>query len=389
MAKGSIIKRGNTYAVKVGYRGMDGQWRQVWRTAKTPRQAETLRNKLLAEHDNGTLTQTKGNLGDYLNRWLNEYAGANLSPSTLKGYEYIIKHHIVPTMGGLPLKNVHPEHLQQYYAGRMKAGLSSTSVRHHHTLLHRAFKQACQWGVMSRNPADMVSPPPNQRLEMHTLTDMQVNEVLAKATTDTYHCLFYLDFQTGLRRGELLALRWSDIDLDFAEMSVTRTAVQCLGGKVMFKAPKTKRSRRTVALSPQTCIVMRQYLEKQKATLARLRIKFDNDRLVFSQLNGDPLKGNTVWRAWHIMLKRMGITGIRFHDIRHTMATAMLRAGVHPKIVQERLGHASIATTLDLYSHVSPGLQQAAAAKLDNIFTDEGNSDSTLKSELSVSQLKR
>ena len=89
------------------------------------------------------------------------------------------------------------------------------------------------------------------------------------------------------------------------------------------------------------------------------------------------------------MLKRMGITGIRFHDIRHTMATAMLRAGVHPKIVQERLGHASIATTLDLYSHVSPGLQQAAAAKLDNIFTDEGNSDSTLKSELSVSQLKR
>ena len=389
MAKGSIIKRGNSYAVKVGYRGMDGKWRQVWRTAKSPRQAETLRNKLLSEHDNGTLTQTKGNLGDYLNRWLNEYAGASLSPSTLKGYESIVKHHIIPSMGGLPLKNLRPEHLQQYYAGKMKAGLSSTTVRHHHTLLHRAFKQACQWGVMSRNPADMVSPPANRRLEMHTLTEVQVNEVLAKATTDTYHCLFYLDMQTGLRRGELLALRWTDIDLDFAEMSVTRSAVQCPGGKVIYKAPKTKKSRRTVALSPQTCIVLRQYLANQTAIRARLdkNAKWPKDALIFAQLNGDPLKGNTVWKAWNTMLKRMGITGIRFHDIRHTMATAMLRAGVHPKIVQERLGHSSIATTLDLYSHVSPGLQQAAAAKLDNIFINEGNGDLSLKSELSVSQL--
>jgi len=387
MAKGSIIKRGNAYAVKVGYRGMDGKWRQVWRSAKTPRQAELLRNKLLAEHDAGTLTQTKGNLGDYLNRWLNEYATTNLSPSTFKGYEYIVRYHLVPTIGGLPLKNLRPEHLQSYYTGKIKAGLSSTSVRHHHTLLHRAFKQACQWGIMSRNPADMVKAPSNRRLEMHTLTESQVNEVLGKATTDTYHCLFYLALQTGLRRGELLGLRWTDIDLTLAEMSVSRSAVQCPGGKVIFKTPKTTRSRRTVALSPQTCIVLRQYLDNQMTIRARLRITFAKDALIFSQLDGNPLKGNTVWNAWHIMLKRMGITDIRFHDIRHTMATAMLRAGVHPKIVQERLGHASIATTLDLYSHVSPGLQQAAAAKLDSIFMNDNSNGYSVKSPFAINQL--
>ena len=234
-------------------------------------------------------------------------------------------------------------------------------------------------GAGQRNPADLVSPPQNKRLEMHTLTESQVNEVMGKAPTDTYHCLFYLAMQTGLRRGELLGLRWTDINLDFAELSVARSAVQCPGGKVVFKAPKTVRSRRTVALSPQTCIVLRQYLDNQMAIRARLDIKkWPKDALVFSQLNGDPLKGNTVWKAWNTMLKRMGITGIRFHDIRHTMATLMLQAGVHPKIVQERLGHASIATTLDLYSHVSPGLQQAAAKKLDAIFQN-GVNDSGLK----------
>ena len=208
---------------------------------------------------------------------------------------------------------------------------------------------------------------------MHTLTDEQIADVLREATTDTYHCLFYVALQTGLRRGELLGLRWTDINLDFAELSVMRSAVQCPGGEVTFKTPKTKRSSRTVALSPQTCIVLRRYLENQIAIRARLQTRLAKDALVFSQLNGSPLRGNTIWKAWHTMLQRMGITGIRFHDIRHTMATLMLQAGIHPKIVQERLGHASIATTLDLYSHVSPGLQQAAAGKMDDLISSNVN----------------
>lgn len=379
MAKGSIIQRTRinekgervkgSLAVKVGYRGADGKWHQVWRSAKTVREAERIRTKLLAEHDAGTLTQSKGNLAEYLSRWLLEYAVASLSPTTAKGYQYIVQTHIVPLIGGLPLKNLRPEHLQRYYAAKVASGLSTTSVRHHHTLLHRALKHACQWGLMSRNPADLVSAPCNRRTEMHTLNQNQVSAMLKSAANTPYYCLFYVALQTGLRRGELLGLRWSDINLDCAELSVTRSTVQMLDGEIAFKAVKTARSRRTVALSPQTCMVLRQHLDKQMEVRARLRWSFPNDLLVFCQLDGSPLKGNSVWQAWHRMLTRIGITNIRFHDLRHTMATAMLLAGVHPKIVQERLGHASIATTLDIYSHVSPGLQQAAATKLDSIFS--------------------
>ena len=385
-----IVDRGNgTFRVMVSVTE-NGKRKFVTRTAHSQQEAIKLHTKLMSQKYDGTLTQQpKGNLGDYLTRWLKEYATANLSQSTFRGYEYIINHHIIPTIGGLPLKKLRPENLQQYYADKMKSGLSSTSVRHHHTLLHRALKQACRWGLLSRNPADadMVTPPQNRRLEMHTLTENQVSDVLQKATTDTYHCLFYLALQTGLRRGELLGLRWIDINLDFAELSVSRSAVQCPGGEIIFKTPKTTRSRRTVALSPQTCITLRQYLKNQTAIQARGNITFSKDALVFCQVNGKPLKGNTVWRAWHVMLKRMGITGIRFHDMRHTMATLMLQAGIHPKIVQERLGHASISTTLDLYSHVSPGLQQAAAAKLDNIFTKE-NVTKLLPSALKIDKIE-
>ena len=379
MARGSITQRGDSFRVRVSLTE-NGQRKQVTVTAHSPQEAEKLRTKLMNQKYEGILAQSpKGNLGDYLKRWLNEYASTNLSPTTYTGYEYIIRYHITPAIGGVALKNLKPEILQNYYASKVKSGLSSTSVRHHHTLLHKALKQACRWGLISRNPADadMVTAPRNARPEMHTLTNEQIADVLRKATTDTYHCLFYLALQTGLRRGELLGLRWTDINLDFAELSVMRSAVQCPGGEIIFKTPKTKRSSRPVALSPQTCIVLRRYLDNRMAVRSRLdkNAKWPKDALVFSQLNGDPLKGNTVWKAWNTMLKRMGITGVRFHDIRHTMATLMLSAGIHPKIVQERLGHASISTTLDLYSHVAPGLQQAAAGRMDDLISANVNRD--------------
>jgi integrase len=370
MAKGNgIIQRGDSYRVFVSYKDTDGHRRHATGTAHSITEAKKLKTQLQTRADTRTLTQPKGNLAEYLNRWCKDYAN-NLSPTTLTGYQSIIRYHITPAIGSLPLRNLSPEHLQRYYTDKIKTGLSTTTVRHHHTMLHRALKQAVQWGLLSRNPADMVTPPRNRRNEMHTLNESQVTTILNKAP-DTYHCLFYLALQTGLRRGELLAIRWSDVNLDMAEMSISRSAFQMPGGKVEFKTVKTARSRRMIALSPQTCVALRHYLDNQMEIRARLGIPFKNDALVFSHLDGSPLKGNSVWAAWHKMLITMGITGIRFHDIRHTMATAMLQAGVHPKIVQERLGHASISTTLDIYSHVSPGLQQAAATKLDSIFSTE------------------
>jgi integrase len=310
--------------------------------------------------------QPKGNVEQYLNRWLTEYVEPNLSPNTVKGYNNIVTVHLIPGLGKIALKNIKAEHLQTYYADKLKT-LNSTTVRHHHTLLHRAFKQAVLLDLMARNPADAVTPPRYHKAEMHILNESQVETVLSSTNPD-YYALFYLALFSGLRRGELLALRWSDADLLMAEMSVSRSVVSLEGGGYVFKDTKTAKSRRTVALSPSTCQVLREHLDKQMAIKKRLEIKFHNDDLIFSHDNKNPFNGNAVSMIWRNLVRRLGFKGVRFHDCRHTMATAMLSAGVHPKIVQERLGHSSIAITLDTYSHVAPGLQHAAANKMDDVY---------------------
>ena len=367
MVRGSIEARSNgSLRVHVSITE-NGIRKQITRTAHSPQEAERIRTKLMHQKYEGTLSeQPKGTLDQFLDRWLSDYVESNLSPSTYQGYQYIIRSHITPAIGSMALKNLHPEHLQRYYADKLKAGLSSTSVRHHHTLLHKAFKQAVQWGLMQRNPADAVSAPRLRKAEMHTLSESDVDSVL-RSSYPEYYPLFYLALFTGLRRGELLALRWSDVNLPMAEISVSRSVVPLKGGKYLIKESKTPKSRRTVALSPSTCQVLLEHMEKQMANYSRLDIKFKNNTLVFCHLDNSPLKGNTVWCAWHKLMKRLGINDIRFHDTRHTMATMMLAAGVHPKIVQERLGHSSIAITLDTYSHVAPGLQHTAANKMDDI----------------------
>lgn len=368
MARGSITKRGDSYRVRVSYES-NGKRRQICGTAESIGKAEKLRTKLLSQVDNGSVAEPRGTLGDYLNRWLGEYVQSNLSPTTFTGYEYVIKTHIIPVIGSIQLKNLKPETLQKYYADKLQSGLSATSVRHHHSLLHRALKQATQWNLLMRNPADSVSAPRCRKTDMHILSQSQIDSVLQASGAN--HPIFALALHSGMRRSELLALRWSDIDLTMAEISVCRSLIPLPGGKHTYKETKTAKGRRTVALSPNTCQVLRQHLDAEMALCGRMGIKFSNDRLVFCQYTGEPLKGNSVWKAWHTLVARLGISGVRFHDCRHTMASAMLRAGVHPKIVQERLGHSSIAITLDIYSHVAPGLQHAAANKLDELFANQ------------------
>ncbi|MCL0079931.1 site-specific integrase [Dehalococcoidia bacterium] len=170
-----------------------------------------------------------------------------------------------------------------------------------------------------------------------------------------------------MRRSELLALRWCDVDLLLCQLYVTRTLHHLRNGEIVFRSPKTSKGRRLVALSPSTVLVLREHKEMQAATRTMMGIAVQDDDLVFSDLNGKPLLPNTVTHAWIKLVKRAGLEGIRLHDARHSHASLMLKAGTHPKIVQERLGHASIQITLDTYSHVAPGLQQAAANRFDDL----------------------
>lgn len=207
--------------------------------------------------------------------------------------------------------------------------------------------------------------PRARHTEMQTWEREDVNTFLEAARETQYYALFHGALYTGMRRSELLALRWSDIDLFGCELSVTRTLHQVRDGSIVFGEPKSARSKRLIKLTPQNVSVLRLHREKQLTVNISLGKTLNESDLVFCHIDGTPLLPSSVTHAWEKLVKTTGVKRIRLHDARHSHASLMLKQGIHPKIVQERLGHSSIQITLDTYSHVAPGLQEAAAARFD------------------------
>ena len=284
-----------------------------------------------------------------------------------------MRRHLIPSLGNLPITQLKPEHIQRYYSEKASSGLSTQTIRHHHTCLHKALQVAEEWGLITRNPSDAVRPPRVQRNEMQTWNEEEVSLFLDAARHGPYYALFYVALFTGMRRSEILALRWCDVDLILCQIHVSRSLHVLKGGQPVFRSTKTDKGRRMVALSPSTALVLGEHRKKQELEKAMLEIKPQDNDLVFSQIDGNPMLPNTVTHAWIKLVRRTGIKVIRLHDARHTHASLMLKQGAHPKVVQERLGHASIQVTLDTYSHVAPGLQEAAAKRFDEAFTVKYN----------------
>ena len=383
--RGHITKRGkNSYsiAISLGKDAASGKYKYQWVTVKgTKKDAEKRLSELLHQLDNGTFMKpSKTTVGEYLERWLKDYAWPNLAPRTAEGYEHIMRRHLIPAFGNITLTSLKPEHLQRYYAEKLSSGrcngvggVSAQTVRHHHTALHKALQMAVEWGLLSRNVADAVSLPHVQRPEMKTWSEDDIIYFLESAKDSPYYALFYTALFTGMRRSELLALRWQEIDFIFSQVYVSRSLHVLKEGKVVFTSPKTASGRRTVALPPSAILLLKEHKEKQTLDRVMLGIPLKDDDLVFSHIDGKRLLPNTVTHAWIKLVKRTGLKCIRFHDARHTHASLMLKQGTHPKIVQERLGHASIQITLDTYSHVAPGLQEAAATRFDEAFSNRYN----------------
>lgn len=375
--RGHIVKRyENSYTIvlNMGFDPVTGKRKQQWVSVKgTKKEAEKRLGELLHQLDTGTFMKPgKTTLAEYLERWLNDYAKSNLAPRTVEVYEMIIKQHLIPKLGNLTLTQLRPEHLQKYYTDMLNVGrhdgsggLSAQSVRHHHTALHKALQTALEWGLLIRNVADAVKPPRAQRTEMSTWEQEEMAKFLDAARNTPYHALFYTALFTGMRRSELLALSWKDVDFIFGQVYVNRGLHRLKDHSYVFTQPKSAKSRRTVALPPSAILVLQAHREAREREALMLGISLTDDALVFSTPEGEPLRPNTISRAWTMLAARAHVKVIRLHDARHTHASLMLKQGIHPKIVQERLGHASIQITLDTYSHVTPGLQAAAAAKFD------------------------
>ena len=245
-----------------------------------------------------------------------------------------------------------------------KKGLSPTTVHHVHACLHKALKDAVRWGHIGRNPLDAADPPRKKgdgSREMRTWTKEQLKAFLDSVKDDRLHALWHTIAMTGMRRGEALGLRWSDVDLENGRLSVRRALIPS-GREVIVSEPKTAKGRRVIALDPATVEVLKAQAQRQLDEQGEWKDSWVETGLVFTLENGEALDPEDVSRYWRQAVKKAMLPQIRLHDLRHTHATLALQAGVHPKVVSERLGHATVSITLDTYSHAIPAMQEEAAA---------------------------
>lgn len=375
--KEHVVQRGRTwyYTVDVG-KDEAGKRRQVRKGGfKTEGDARAAARRLMVdvEKRQGAFKKpAKLTVGAYLEAWLDKTAKMKVGPKTLEGYQHIVRRHLIPGLGDVSLLQLTSERIQDYYTAKLTSGrigggaLSPRTVRHHHVTLHTALEAAIKAKHITTNPADATDPPSFERQEMRTLDDEGLRRFLEAARGTSYYALFYISLFTAMRRSEVLGLRWSDCDLDLGQIQVNRSLHRLRDGSIVFRQPKTAKSRRGIALPPSAAIVLREHRESESAHRLLIEAQaLQGEDLVFAHLDGSPLQPDTVTHAWRKLAKRTGFVGVRLHDARHTHATLMLKQGVHPKVVQERLGHATIATTLDVYSHVVPGMQEAAARNFD------------------------
>jgi integrase len=303
----------------------------------------------------------------YLAEWLASVK-ASLRPNTLSSYETSLRKHVIPRIGSVPLARLSPQHLQRVYAECLSGGLSPSTVHRVHAIMHKALEQASRWGLVARNVAHLVESPRPNHHEMATLSATQVRTVLAAASGDRFEALYVLAITTGMRQGELLALRWLDVNLDTGAIQVRATMQRTRGGGMNFAEPKTNGSRRLVSITKAAIAALSRHRKAQADERLRMGGAWDSHDLVFPNECGRPVSAsNMLRRSFFPLLKRAGVPRIRFHDLRHTAATLMLGESIHPKVVAEMLGHSRISTTLDLYSHVTPTMQRQATEALDAV----------------------
>jgi integrase len=300
--------------------------------------------RILTTIDNGAYADPgKMRLGAWLQQWLEE-ARHSVAPNTLPRYREIVDLHLVPVLGVLPLAKLQPAHVQIHYsqalvAGRRngKRGLLAQAVVHHHRVLHVALKRARALRLISTNPVEDASRPVVQRHEIEALEPAESAALLNATRATRMFPIIFLALATGLRRGEVLGLRWCDVDLDRRTLTVVQSLEQTKSG-LRFKTPKTKRSRRKISLSPSLMDELKAYRVKQAAERLALGMGRDPSSLVSARIDGDPVQPDSVTKMFARIAERAKIRPIRFHGLRHTHATDLLGAGVHPKIASERLG---------------------------------------------------
>ena len=309
-----------------------------------------------------TLAGAQTKLEEFLKQWLISYK-SSVHPNILGDYEGIIRLHVIPVLGSIKLKDLRTDQIQALINAETEQGTSPRMVRYIHSVLRRALNIAMKWGLISRNPAPSVTLPKLKRKEMKTLTDSQVRVFLSAAKGLRHETLFWMAVFTGLREGELLGLKWSDLDWGRKHQKVQRQLQRIRGQGMVFTEPKTATGKRMIVLSTATVAKLQEQFDHQQRERISARDTWQEYDLIFPSSHGTPMDPSNMYKDFKDTLRKANLPEIRFHDLRHTTATLMLQQGTHPKIVQEHLGHSDISLTLNTYSHVLPSMQEEAAEK--------------------------
>ncbi len=406
--------------VEAGKHPATGERRRIKRTFYGgSRDAKKELSRLEQEIDSGSFFDTSDiTLREYMIRWLEDYCQTNLAATTCRRYTGIVNDRIIPKMGQVPLDKLKPLHIQKFFAEIIKEGridkehkgepLSQASLTYYYRVLHRAFEMALKQQLVTRNVCDSVDVPrvvtevsiddeeADVTTEVKVLTGDEVQIMLEHSRNTPYHDLLYLAVRTGMRRGELLGLRWQDVDFNDKTIRVRQSLAYTPEKGMFFKPPKNKKSRRVVDITDEVVAMLKQHKKEQLEAMLYFGQAYDDRNLVFCQYNGSPMHPDTP-SSWFpkflertIIHKQCGtligknnfcktcdrkvkendlirLPRLTFHCLRHTHASLMLQAGIDIKVISERLGHSSIRITYDLYSHLMPGMQKAAAEALENL----------------------
>ncbi|MGH3452750.1 MAG: tyrosine-type recombinase/integrase [Haloechinothrix sp.] len=385
--RGYTAKKGNRYYAVI-YEGVDpatGKEHRRWYPAGTRKSdAEKLVTELVKRMNDGAYRPPeKSTLASYLtDKWLPAQR-SQLRATTFDSYRRTIELHVLPTLGNTPLAKLAPEDLDALYArllesGRRNtsgtgAGLSATSVRYVHRILRKALGDALRKGTIARNPATLADPPkvgadaePDKQMQVWTAA--QLHSFLKHAEPERLASAYFVAAHTGMRRGEVLGLRWDDVDLSAKRIHV-RQAVTSVAYRVRIADVKTGTARRTIDIDDPVVRVLHAWRRSLAEERLHVGPAYEDRGLVFPRPDGSPIHPELFSRTFDRLVARAGLPTIRLHDLRHTHATLLLKAGVPAKVVSERLGHASPGFTLNVYQWVLPGMQAEAAATFSRLLS--------------------
>jgi len=376
--RGHIEKRGDgAYRLLIDLpRGADQKRKRLSRTVRgTKKQAEAELARILNETNDGTFIKpSELSCSDYFDKWL-AHAKGNLSPTTYRGYKRIIDVELKPALGLTRLGDLTPLQIQGFLADALEhpskrdgEKRSPRTVLRFYMLLNKSLNQAVRWQLIPRNPCSLVDPPKAPHIEMRALDETEIKKVLTAAENTPLYGPVLLAIATGMRRGEILGLRWNDVNLDTGELNVVRSLQDTETGLV-FKAPKTRKGRRVVLLPPAVVDALKDMAARRTDLDSMRHIQPEFDDLVFCRADGTPWHPGVFSAEFHHFMKGLEVAA-RFHDLRHTHATQLLKRGVPIIVVSERLGHAKASITLDIYAHTLPTMQQEAAVKVGEMMAE-------------------